>query len=89
MERYDKSVEELFEQHAPELVVYLQNKDLFWSRIRNNSLTEIELDMHQGLLEELGMSSETSDVARAIQVVRKLRLTELPTPVNLKITPTY
>jgi len=89
MERCAKSMEELFEQHAPELVVYLQNKDLFWSGIRNNSLTEGELDMHQGLLEESGMSSETSDVVRAIQLVRKLRLTELPTPVNLKISPTY
>lgn len=89
MERIDKSVEELFKERAPELVIYLQSKDLFWSGIRNNSLTEEVLDQHQGLLEELGMSPEASDVARAIQVVRNLRQTELPTPTNLKITPTY
>jgi len=89
MERIDKSVEELFKERAPELVIYLQSKDLFWSGIKNNSLTEEVLNQHQGLLEELGMSPETSDVARAIQVVRKLRQTELPTPINLKITPTY
>lgn len=89
MERFDKSVEELFEQHTPKLVAYLQNKDLFWSGIRNNSLTEEDLDRHQGVLEELGMSPEDSDIMKAIQTVRFLRRTVLPTPVNLKVTPTY
>ena len=88
VERFDKSVEELFQQQAPELVVYLQNKDLFWSGIRNNSFTEEELDQHQGRLEELGMSPENSDIAKAILTLRFLRRTVLPTPVNLIVPPT-
>jgi hypothetical protein len=88
MERFDKFVEELFEERAPDLVIYLQNKDPFWSGIRNNSLTEEVLDQHQSLLEELGMSPETSDIVKAIQTVKFLRRTVLPTPVNLKVTPT-
>ena len=86
-ERIYYSTEELFRAMAPDLLPFLLATDSFWTGIRENSITDEELDGYQILAEDLGMSPEESAIAKAIQVVRDSRNTCLPTPVNLQIYP--
>lgn len=90
-ERVYHSVEELFRNRAPDLLEFLGKDDLFWKRVSANTITDTELDGHQALIEELGMSPASSAVAKAIQILRDSRRTALPTPVDfcLDETPTY
>ena len=90
-ERLYGSVEELFRETAPELLEFLGADDPFWKGIKENTITDGELDGHQHLIEDLGMSPELSAVAKAVQILQDYRKTALPTPVNFRLdgTPTY
>ena len=89
IERICGSTEELFREVAPDILEYLSEDDVFWKQVRENTITDQELDGHQELIEQLGMSPENSVVAKAVQIIRDHRRTSLPTPINLQITPTY
>lgn len=84
-ERIYGSVGELFSDLAPDLCDFLNGEDLFWSRVRDNIITDEELDKHQALMEEMGIFSNESAVARAIQIMKSARKSHLPTPLNLRI----
>jgi hypothetical protein len=84
-ERIYSSVGEMFSELAPDITEFLESKDLFWSRIRENSITDEELDKHQALMEEMGIFSKESAVSRAIQIMKSARKTSLPTPFNIRI----
>ena len=84
-ERIYDSVEELFKDRAPELIKFLESNDVFWSKVKNNTITDLELDGHQSLMEELGIFSADSPVAKAIQTIKTARKSSLPTPINIEL----
>lgn len=77
------SVKEMFAVVSPDLLDFLESEDIFWKKVRDNSITDEELDGHQKILEELGMFTKESAVATAIQIIKSLRHSSLPTPLNL------
>lgn len=88
-ERLFGSTEELFRKVAPDLLEFINEDDLFWKQIWENTITDEELDGHQVLLDQLGMNPENSPVAKAVQLIKDYRTTLLPTPIGLQITPRH
>jgi len=76
------STEELFREMAPDLLEYLSSEDIFWTQVRDNSISDEDLLRHQALLNELGINFPTSAVAKAIQLLIDSRKSSLPTPVK-------
>jgi hypothetical protein len=83
MERIYFSVEELFRAEAPDLLELITEDDLFWKQVRENTITDEELDGHMSLMQDLGMYYPDSGVAKAVQLLKDARKTCLPTPVKL------
>lgn len=82
-EKLYTSVEEMFGELDSEILEFLNSKDLFWVSIKNNTITDDELDKHEALLSELGIFTKESVVARAIQLIKIARKHSLPTPINI------
>lgn len=82
-ERMYSSVEELFKDVAPDLLELVTEDDPFWKQVRENTITDAELDGHTALLQELGMYYPDDAVAKAVQLLKDARKTSLPTPVML------
>ncbi len=81
-EKLYASVEKLFKEQAPDLLEFLESDDPFWKQVKDNSITDAELDGHQMLMEELGMFDQKSAVAKAVQVIKEARKKNLPTPLS-------
>lgn len=81
-EKVFSSTQELFSARAPDLLEYLSSDDVFWSQIRDNSITDEDLLRHQAILDELGINYPSSAVAKAIQLLIDSRKNSLPTPVK-------
>ncbi len=77
-----RSVSDLFIATAPDLLEFLDSDDPFWLQVKDNSITDAELDGHQALMEELGMFDQSSAVAKAVQILKSARKSTLPTPIN-------
>ena len=83
-ERIYGSVEELFKEVAPDLLEFIAiEDDYFWKQVRENTITDEELDGRRSNLEELGMYYPDSAIAKAIQLLKDSRKTSLPIPVTL------
>lgn len=81
-ERLYSSVEELFRDLAPDILEFLDSDDPFWRQVKDNSITDMELDGHQALMEQLGMFDKSSAVAKAVQILKSSRKSSLPTPLS-------
>lgn len=83
------SVEELFKDTAPELVEFLFLKDPIWLSIKENTITDEELKGHSSLLQESGLTPESSAFAKAVQLIQDCRNTCLPSPIKISLGQNY
>lgn len=87
VERVYTSVTELFAEVAPDLLESLTENDPFWVQVRENTITDAELDGHTALMQELGMYYPDSAVAKAVQLLKDARRSSLPTPLSFILPP--
>lgn len=79
-ERIFASIGEMFKYLAPDLLEFFDYDDIFWNKVRENTITDEELDRYQSMMEELGIFNQESAVAKAIQILKSSRknIIELP-----------
>ena len=83
------SVEELFKDAAPELIDFLSFDDPIWLSIKENTITDEELKGHASLMQESGLTPESSAFAKAVQLIQDCRNTCLPSPIKISLGQNY